>query len=210
MMTRIKQLVRDRGGASAAEFALVLPLLLILLFGIIDGGRFLWEYNRAEKATQAGARFAVVTDPIPGGLAAADYVGVSGLTQGDIIPATAFGKVSCTWKTGASPVCCDPASSCATPYPALGTLNAAAFTGVVTRMRGMKPDIQPANVVIRYEGAGLGYAGDPNGMDLSPLVTVELTGLTFRPITSLMQLSFTMPDFRTTLTAEDASGSQSN
>ena len=36
----------------------------ILLFAIIDGGRFAWEYNRAEKATQIGARMAVVTDVI--------------------------------------------------------------------------------------------------------------------------------------------------
>lgn len=205
-----RALLRDDAGASAAEFALVLPLLLILLFVIIDGGRFLWESNRAEKATQAGARFAIVTDPVPGGLATADYVGVGGLTQGDNIPASAFGKVSCSWMSGANPVCCDAAAPCTTPYPALGTINAAAFSGVVARMRGMKPDIQRSNVVISYEGSGLGYAGDPNGMDLSPLVTVELTGLAFRPITALLQLSFTMPDFRTTLTGEDASGAQSN
>jgi hypothetical protein len=77
-------------------------------------------------------------------------------------------------------------------------------------MRAMKPDIQAANVQLEYRGSGLGFAGDPNGMEIAPLVTVKLTGLQFRPITSLLQLTFTMPDFRTTLTAEDASGSQSN
>lgn len=207
---KIRSLARNEAGASAAEFALVLPLLLIFLLGIIDGGRFMWEYNRAEKATQAGARFAVVTDPIPGNLASADYVGVGGLTQGDIIPASAFGKVSCTWITGASPVCCNPATSCSTPYPTLGTANSTAFTGVVTRMRGMKPDVNASNVVITYEGSGLGYAGDPNGMDVSPLVTVELTGMRFTPIALFRLFTLTMPNFRTTLTAEDASGSQSN
>ena len=44
--------MHNRSGASAAEFALVLPILLILLLGIIDAGRWLWTYNRAEKATQ--------------------------------------------------------------------------------------------------------------------------------------------------------------
>ena len=78
------------------EFGLILPLLLLFLLGIIDAGRFLWEFNRAEKATQAGARFAVVSDPVAPGLITADYVGVGGLTQGDIIPASAFGKVTCT------------------------------------------------------------------------------------------------------------------
>ena len=55
----------------------------------------MWEYNKAEKATQVGAREAVVTDVIPGGLATASYVGqtVGGavLTQGDRIPAAALG-----------------------------------------------------------------------------------------------------------------------
>ena len=34
-------LLRDRRGASAAEFGLVLPLLVILLLGLIDAGRFI-------------------------------------------------------------------------------------------------------------------------------------------------------------------------
>jgi hypothetical protein len=196
-----RSFLRDESGASAAEFGLVLPLLLLFLFGIIDAGRWLWEYNRAEKATQAGARFAIVSDPIPGGLAAANYVGVGGLTQGDIIPASAFGKVTCT----------NTACTCTTnPCPTLAPRNATAFTNVVTRMRGMMTNIGPANVTITYEGSGLGYAGDPNGMDISPLVTVELSGLTFRPITTLLLLPLPMPNFRTSLTSEDANGLQSN
>jgi Flp pilus assembly protein TadG len=65
----------DRSGSSAAEFALVLPLLILLLFGIIDGGRYLWEVNKAEKATQVGARVAVVTDVLETGLKGQRYLG---------------------------------------------------------------------------------------------------------------------------------------
>ncbi len=50
-----------------------LPLLILLLFGIIDAGRFLYETNRAEKATQMGARYAIVTDVMPAGLVNEDY-----------------------------------------------------------------------------------------------------------------------------------------
>jgi hypothetical protein len=63
---------------------------------------------------------------------------------------------------------------------------------------------------VKYSGSGLGFAGDPNGAEVSPLVTVELTGLQFTPITSLLFQNITMPSFSTTLTAEDLSGSQSN
>ena len=73
----IHRLVRSQSGASAAEFGLVLPLLIVLLLGIIDAGRFIWEYNRAEKATQAGARVAIVTQILPQGVADCLYVGLS-------------------------------------------------------------------------------------------------------------------------------------
>lgn len=189
----------DRSGASAAEFALVLPLLLLFLFGIIDAGRYLWEVNKAEKATQVGARMAVVTDVIAGGLATRNYVGtvVGGvtLTQGDLIPAAALSTITCDRTT------CTPTT---------GTVNTLAFDAIVTRMRNMKRDIAASNVRISYRGSGLGYAGDPNGMEISPLVTVELTGAQFRPITTFLFTTLTLPAFRTTLTAEDSAGSQSN
>lgn len=202
---KLHALLRNSRAASAAEFALVLPLLLVLLFGIIDGGRWLWAYNQAEKATQAGIRFAVVTDPIPDGLAAADFLGVGGLTQGDIIPRDEFGKIECT-----STACCVAPATCTTPYPALGTFNATAFNTIVARMQAINPAVKPENVLISYEGSGLGYAGDPNGMDISPLVTVKLTDMTFQPITLLLFATLTMPDFAATLTAEDSSGTASN
>jgi hypothetical protein len=200
-----RRLAEDCGGSTAAEFALVLPLLLVFLFGIIDGGRLLWEVNRAEKATQEGVRFAVVANPLAGGLATADYLGVGGLTQGDIIPASDLGTVACT-QNG----CCNPASSCTAPFPPVGTFDTTVFNAIYTRMHEMDPAIQKQNVLITYAGSGLGFAGDPNGPQISPIVTVKLTGLTFQPITSLALATFTLPDFKSALTAEDLSGTASN
>jgi Flp pilus assembly protein TadG len=200
----------DRSGASAAEFALVLPLLLFFLFGIIDGARFLWETNRAEKATQMGARIIVVTDAISGGLANFSYLGdTSGgaaLTQGDVVPAAALGRIDCTSTAGTVSCTC-----VSTPCPGtLTPINNAGFNLALARMRGIKPGITASNVLVSYRGSGLGYAGDPNGMDISPLVTVELSGLQFRPTLGLMLGTINLPPFRTTLTAEDNEGSQSN
>ena len=42
-----RRLMKDTGGAGAGEFALVLPLLFLLLFVIIDVGRWMWAYNQA-------------------------------------------------------------------------------------------------------------------------------------------------------------------
>ena len=202
----IRRLVRDCTASSAAEFAIVLPLLLAFLLGMIDTGRWLWTYNRAEKATQMGARMAVVTDYVAGGLGAS-YVGTSTLTQGDLIPSSALGKVYCD-NTRCT---CNPPDG-ATPCPpgGVGTYNSAAFTAVYNRVRGYLPEVAASNVKIIYSSSGLGYAGNPNGPDVSPLVTVQLSGLQFKPATSFLFATLTMPSFTTTLTAEDLSGSRSN
>ena len=202
MMRRLRL---DRSGSSAAEFALVLPLLILFLFGILDGGRYLWEVNKAEKATQAGARVAVVTDVLSSGLGTESYLGVGGLTQGDLIPASALGKMTCN-----SAGCCVSPGQCSGTYPAVGTFDSTNFGRIVQRMQFMKADIDPSNVSVSYRGSGLGYAGDPNGMDISPLVTVELNGVQFRPLVLFNAVAFYLPPFRTTLTSEDSAGIVSN
>ena len=193
----IRALLRDRTGASAAEFALVLPLLILFLFGIVDVGRWLWIYNEAEKATQIGARFAVVTTPVSSAINQ-NYVGQCNppLTQGDAIPASCFPAITCT------------NASCSS-----GALNSTAFTNIVNRMRPFLPGLEEANVTIEYSPSGLGYAGNPDGPDISPVVTVKIgtpTALQFAPITFLLLSSMDMPTFTTSLTAEDLSGAKSN
>jgi Flp pilus assembly protein TadG len=42
------------------EFALILPLLLIILFGIVDAGRFFFRYNELQNAVREGARAGAV------------------------------------------------------------------------------------------------------------------------------------------------------
>ena len=199
---RGRRLLTDVSGASAAEFSLVLPVLVMLIFGIIDTGRWLYTYNKLEKATQMGARFAVVTDPVAPGLDTS-YVGVGGLTQGDVIPASQFGMIRCT---SASCTCVT------TPCPTPGTADSTAFNAIVNRMRLFAKEVTTGNVTIEYSSSGLGYAGNPNGPDLSPLVTVQVSSLTFHPMSFLIfkRNGLTMPIFRASLTAEDFKGSQSN
>ncbi len=208
-----RRLLTDRSGAGAAEFALVLPLLVVFLLGTVDVARFLWECNRAEKATQMGVRFAVVTDIVPGGLATYSFAVSDGLLQGSPVPQANFAGASCvsTAVSGnnATAVSCSCISgSC----PWLGTANLAAFNRVVARMRLIFPRLTAANVEIRYEYSGLGYAGDPNGADVAPLVVVRLRNVSFRPmLMSFFQTnSIGLPPFSASLTLEDGSGNVAN
>ena len=215
-MIRVRALLSSETGSSAVEFALVLPLFLISIFGVIDVGRYMWAYNRAEKATQVGARVAVVTNVLSSGLHDEQYAGqtVDGKTipSGGRIPADALGTMVCT-SAGCS---CNPSDGAVAPCPDPGTFDSDTFNNVlVARMQQIDPEIGAENVVVRYSGSGMGFAGNVGSsgtgeMEISPLVTVSLTGLHFNPITSLLFANISMPDFSTTLTSEDASGIYSN
>jgi len=51
---------RDGHGQALVEFALIFPVLVVLLFGILDFGRAIYDYNTLANAARAGVRVAVV------------------------------------------------------------------------------------------------------------------------------------------------------
>jgi Flp pilus assembly pilin Flp len=48
---------RSESGAAIIEFAILLPLLLLIVAGIVEFGRVIWYYDALAKATRDGARF---------------------------------------------------------------------------------------------------------------------------------------------------------
>ena len=203
MRSFLVHFARENRASSAAEFAMVLPLLLLFMFGLIDSARFMWNCNRAEKATQMGVRYAVATDMVPSTLASYDFT-AQGVAGGQAVPTSIFGDATCI-SSGCT--CTGSANQCG--------FSSAAFTAIVNRMRSIYPKIAASNVQVKYENVGLGYAGDPNGPDVSPLVTVSLrTGanaLSFQPITFLLfRAAIPMPGFSAALTMEDGQGTVAN
>lgn len=57
-MKTSQKLIKTERGAELVEFALVLPLLLLLCLGVIEFGRAYYTYNLLTKAVRDGARFA--------------------------------------------------------------------------------------------------------------------------------------------------------
>jgi Flp pilus assembly protein TadG len=62
MIRRRPCLARDTRGTAAAELALLLPLLVMLLMGTFEGGYFLWSEHQVVKGVRDGARYAARHD----------------------------------------------------------------------------------------------------------------------------------------------------
>jgi Flp pilus assembly protein TadG len=56
----LRRLTPERGGAAAVEFAIVAPVLLVLVLGIMEGGRALWTQNALNFAVDQAARCASI------------------------------------------------------------------------------------------------------------------------------------------------------
>jgi Flp pilus assembly protein TadG len=191
----------DRG-ASAVEFALIFPLLVMLTFGILEFGFILYQMNMMEKATQLGARIAVTGDPVATGLTAYTAQG-TGLAPGSPLPAGLQSEIVCM---NASP--CTGTGAITNPG-----YSATAFTAIVTEMQRMYPGIGPENVVVTYRNVGLGFVGRPGGA-IVPAVTVSLRDMTYDFIImdAIIELfgppamnvaDILYPSFNATLTGED-------
>jgi Flp pilus assembly pilin Flp len=57
---RSRKFIRNEDGAAVVEFALVAPLLILLLFGIMDFGRAFYTVNNIISAVREGARYGAI------------------------------------------------------------------------------------------------------------------------------------------------------
>jgi Flp pilus assembly protein TadG len=60
MITHESKAVRGPGGQSLLEFALVLPMLLLVIFGVLDLGFAVYAKNTVALAAREGARAGIV------------------------------------------------------------------------------------------------------------------------------------------------------
>ncbi len=87
MSSFVARLARDEDGGPLVEVAIILPILILFLFGGVDFMNALYQWNAAAKAVQIGARIAAVSDPIASGLTSiADNALSSGLASGSSMP----------------------------------------------------------------------------------------------------------------------------
>jgi Flp pilus assembly protein TadG len=63
VVVRLSACVRSQAGAELVEFALILPMLLVIFGGIVDFGLILQRQQVVTNAAREGARLAVVNYP---------------------------------------------------------------------------------------------------------------------------------------------------
>ena len=81
-MTRlVRRLRRDCRGSAAVELALVMPLLLVILFGSVELGNYFMNEHSLVKAVRDGARFAARQS-------FTNYTGCSGAPGGTVVADT--------------------------------------------------------------------------------------------------------------------------
>lgn len=121
-----------RRGQTLVEFALVLPIFLLLLFAVIDGGRFVFVSSAVSNAAREGARLGSVeaswrgsTDASCGAAGgpvcpANDTVLRANITNAANRQMTPFGSVtnvylSCVASSGTPPTGAWVSTNCASP-----------------------------------------------------------------------------------------------
>jgi hypothetical protein len=179
-------------------------VFFLLVFGVIDFSRAMWEWNAAAKATHWGVRYAVVNDMVSIKLAS-----FSGILEG-VDAGTAVDPSVVTTKLGSDTfICtdagCDAGTGGGVDGDTTTSFNNIAFDLIVAQMQKIYNRIEAANVEVEYRHVGLGFAGDPTSPDLHPLVTVRLRDMDFDFITPGLAgiFTLTMPSFAASMTGED-------
>src|SRR5215212_7747117 len=90
--------LRDQQGQSMTEFALVLPILVVLLFGVIQFGIVFNNYITLTDATRAGARKAAVSRRQPNPVSTCITAIRAAAT--DLKPAQLIATCDSSWEPG--------------------------------------------------------------------------------------------------------------
>ena len=78
------RVLRRQGGQTLAEFAIILPVLLLILFAIVDLGRAVYAYSVVANCAREGARFGQISTHTSAGIIAAVKNAAVGLNTEDM------------------------------------------------------------------------------------------------------------------------------
>ncbi len=117
LFPRMARLRGDRQGAAAVEFAILVPMLLLILGGAFDVTRFVWFQSDIAQALRSGMQYAMSRP--------SDVAGISGTIAGS----TALSRDPTRWEHPT------PDCGCSTSPSAMPTTWAACSTTPCTGQR---------------------------------------------------------------------------
>ncbi|MES9858476.1 MAG: TadE family protein [Sedimenticola sp.] len=177
---------KQQRGAATVEAAIVMMLFLALVFAIIEFAFALLKYEQSVEATRAGARVAMVSDPV------CDLFG-------DLAGSVTDCPLNCDLGSTSNYIrinCNDSGVACGAADPPSGLLGA---------MVRMLPELAPENVNLIYACSGAGFEQRPIPV---PSITVSIEGITHPLILPTLfgfeaGLSWDIPPFSSTRLGED-------
>lgn len=196
-MRRLPSFRRDESGATLVEATLVVPLMLLLTFGLVEFGYVMWQFHATEKATAIGVRWLASRHGVKGEAAVTNELYTA--TVPDCFASTSNPPGTlCSQVAGAtswSQTCSGTGG---------GNCSSTTMSGLLTEMQKYAPFIKATNVSVQLQGTKIGFVGRGRAV---PLITVRTTGLTYNYI-ALGALvpglgSITMPSFASSAVGED-------
>lgn len=188
---------RGEDGAALIEAALILPVLLMIVFGLADLSLYFWQRGLATKAVDLGVRAAIVSDSVARGPGLTPSESASywfGMPPG----ARCFPSSGSAAESGNAGGClsfsvtCDLARGCDCPGVSCGFgFSQANLAPILDAMRAVLPRLEPANLRITYSTNGLGYVGRPPPVPVD--VTVQIVDLAFDPIFAGLLFAGSLP-----------------
>ena len=158
----LNTLARDKDGAVLAQFALILPVMLLLTFGAIEGGMLMWQFQQGEIASKRAVRLAATR-----ALMTAGSVGDCGPSTPASTPAgTLCSQVPDTsvWAT-----CKGDGSS--------GGMCGPDIARVALEISKFYPAVKPKDITIQISGGNLGFLGMGHP---TPVVTVSFDKVNYK------------------------------
>ena len=180
---KLRKFAQDEDAATLLELAIVVPMLLMLCFGIIEFGRFGYNETAAQKATDLAARTAAVRPSACDGVSGEIVLPATFLPPQNSSPR--FGSL-CRFTTNGVATCATiPTQSC-TLQEGIDVGNATAVEIWATVQPLVPATASPANVEVSYTfDSNLGFLGGP----YTPMVTAEIVQLEFQFVTPLGALA---------------------
>jgi Flp pilus assembly protein TadG len=219
----VSKFLRDTSAAALLEFTIVFPIAMLVILGTVDASLLMFRWAELTKATYAGARYAVVSNP-----AVISSVGaLNDPTPGAGAGASCFnsdGSVNTTANCTVFNVTCTPNQStgatCTSGNSISYTFQDAAFNAILAQMQTFSSQtIDRRQVQISYQSTGLGYVQRPVGSPMTVTISLRCMTYQFFFLAPLMGWVFpappvacngigtptgvALPTFSTTLSSED-------